>query len=54
MARGDVSLVLRTAELHRVVVVRVAMTQPLEVKGHTQVGQVQEADIIIPVRGDRY
>ena len=48
LPRGHVRHVLRAAQRHGVVVVRVAMAKPLEVEGHAQVGQVEEADVVVP------
>lgn len=38
---------------HTMVVVGVPVAQPLQVQRHAQVGQVQEAAVIIPERGKR-
>lgn len=44
---------LRGAQHHTMVVVGVPVAQPLHVQCHAQVGQVQEAAVIISERGKR-
>ncbi|TNN66055.1 hypothetical protein EYF80_023683 [Liparis tanakae] len=46
LSRGHIRNVLRTAEHHGVVVVGIAMAKPLEVKSHTQVGQLMKIGLI--------
>lgn len=47
LSRSNIGHILCTTEHDCVVVVWVTMAKPLEVQGHTQIGKVQETDIII-------
>lgn len=48
LSRGHVRDVLGAADHESVVVVGVAVAKPLKIKGHAEVGQMQETDVVVP------